>query len=64
MHHHVLVMSALSVDGNLGYVLLLDTELIVARQKDFFGENSRTIKLVKKVIYPGQRATVILLSSL
>jgi len=48
-----------SVEGNLGYVLLLDMEFMVARPKVYFGKSSRTLKLVKKVMYQGQRVTVL-----
>jgi len=58
-HLHVLIMSMSSVEGNLGYVLLLDMEFMVARPKVYFGKSSRTLKLVKKVMYQGQRVTVL-----
>lgn len=58
-HHHVLVMSVSSAKGSLRYVLLIIRELMVARSKVCFRKSSCTLKLVKKVIYPGQKVTVL-----
>jgi len=47
------------VEKSLKYILILDSELVIPRTKVYLGEGSRTSELVKEIVYPGQRVTIL-----
>jgi len=58
-HHYKFIMSISSVECSLRYVLFHDSELVIPQTKVCLGEGPRTSKLVKKIIYPRQRVTIL-----
>jgi len=47
------------VKSSLGYVLILDPELVIPRINVYLEEGPCTSKLVKEIIYPGKRVMIV-----
>ena len=57
--YYKFMMSISDAECNLRYVLFLDPELVIPQTKVYLKEGARTSKLVKKIVYPGQKVTVV-----
>ena len=56
---HKLIMAIFGAENSLRYVFVLDSELVIPRTKVYLREGPQISTLVKEVVYPRQRVTVL-----